>query len=79
MRYRYLPEVVSDGVSGILIEDENYEDLKNALIKLIENKDNRENMGKNGRRIYEEKFTAEIMANKFIDYYKNILNKYKFG
>lgn len=62
-----------DGVSGILIEDENYEDLKNALIKLIENKDNRENMGKNGRRIYEEKFTAEIMANKFIDYYKNIL------
>ena len=50
-----------DGVSGILIEDENYEDLKNALIKLIENKDNRENMGKNGRRIYEEKFTvAEI-------------------
>ena len=73
MRYRYLPEVVSDGVSGILIEDENYEDLKNALIKLIENKDNRENMGKNGRRIFEEKFTAEIMANKFIDYYKNIL------
>ena len=44
-----------------MIEDENYEDLKNALIKLIENKDNRENMGKNGRRIYEEKFTvAEI-------------------
>ena len=56
-----------------MIEDENYEDLKNALIKLIENKDNRENMGKNGRRIYEEKFTAEIMANNFIDYYKNIL------
>ena len=56
-----------------MIEDENYEDLKNALIKLIENKDNRENMGKNGRRIYEEKFTAEIMDNKFIDYYKNIL------
>ena len=48
-----------------MIEDENYEDLKNALIKLIENKDNRENMGKNGRRIYEEKFTAEIMANQF--------------
>lgn len=68
-----IPEVVSDGVSGILIEDENSEDLKNALIKLIENKDIRESMGKNGRRIYEEKFTAEIMANKFIDCYKNIL------
>ncbi len=68
-----IPEAVSDGVSGILIEDENSEDLKNALIKLIENKDIRESMGKNGRRIYEEKFTAEIMANKFIDYYKNIL------
>lgn len=69
-----IPEVVEDGVSGILIENENSEDLKNALIKLIENKDIRENMGKNGRRIYEEKFTAEIMANKFIDYYKNILS-----
>lgn len=69
-----IPEVVEDGVSGILIENENSEDLKNALIKLIENKDIRESMGKNGRRIYEEKFTAEIMANKFIDYYKNILS-----
>ena len=68
-----IPEVVADGVSGILIENENSEDLKNGLIKLIENKDIRESMGKNGRRIYEEKFTAEIMANKFIDYYKNIL------
>lgn len=69
-----IPEVVENGVSGILIENENSEDLKNSLIKLIENKDIRENMGKNGRRIYEEKFTAEIMANKFIDYYKNILS-----
>lgn len=69
-----IPEVAEDGVSGILIENENSEDLKNALIKLIENKDIRESMGKNGRRIYEEKFTAEIMANKFIDYYKNILS-----
>lgn len=39
----------------------------------LENKDIRESMGKNGKRIYEEKFTAEIMPNKFIDYYKNIL------
>lgn len=69
-----IPEVVEDGVSGILIENENSEDLKNALIKLIENKNIRESIGKNGRRIYEEKFTAEIMANKFIDYYKNILS-----
>lgn len=69
-----IPEVVENGVSGILIENENSEDLKNALIKLIENKDIRESMGKNGRRVYEEKFTAEIMANKFIDYYKNILS-----
>ena len=69
-----MPEVVENGVSGILIENENSEDCKKALIKLIENKDIRESMGKNGRRIYEEKFTAEIMANKFIDYYKNILS-----
>lgn len=39
----------------------------------LENKDIRESMGKNGRRIYEEKFIAKIMADKFIDYYKNIL------
>lgn len=39
----------------------------------LENKDIMESMGKNGRRIYEEKFTSKIMADKFIDYYKNIL------
>lgn len=68
-----IPEVVENGIGGILIENENIEELKTALEKLIENKDIRENMGKNGRKTYEEKFTAKIMADRFIDYYKNIL------
>ena len=52
----------------------NFEDITVVVQgTMLENKDIRESMGKNGRRIYEEKFTAEIMANKFIDYYKNIL------
>ena len=52
----------------------NFEDITVVVQgTMLENKDIRKSMGKNGRRIYEEKFTAEIMADKFIDYYKNIL------
>lgn len=52
----------------------NFEDITVVVQgTMLENKDIMESMRKNGRRIYEEKFTAEIMANKFIDYYKNIL------
>ena len=52
----------------------NFEDITVVVQgSTLENKDIRESMEKNGRRIYEEKFTAKIMADKFIDYYKNIL------
>ncbi|MCL2567056.1 MAG: glycosyltransferase [Alphaproteobacteria bacterium] len=68
-----IPEVVENGITGILFEPENTESLKAAIIKLIENPELRKQMGKAGRKRYEEKFTAEIMANNLLEYYNSII------
>jgi glycosyltransferase involved in cell wall biosynthesis len=51
-----LPEVVEDGVCGFLYEKENHEALSDAIQKLIYDPELRQRMGRNGRRISEEKF-----------------------
>jgi glycosyltransferase involved in cell wall biosynthesis len=64
-----IPEVVEDGVSGILIEPHNVEQLVNALSELIENKEKRLSMGKEGQRICQEKFDYKIMAKRTEEIY----------
>ena len=68
-----MPEVIENGVSGFLIENENHNDLKVALSKLIEDENLRKTMGANGRKLFESKFTSEIMAYNFINYYRSII------
>jgi len=57
-----MPEVVSDGVNGILAEPGDPASLADALKKLIGSRELRETMGAAGRRLYLERFTARQMA-----------------
>ena len=72
-----IPEVIEDNVTGLLFEKDNTDSLKNAIIKLIENKDLREKMGIAGRKIYEKLFTAKLMAENYLNYYEKVLNNKK--
>ncbi len=51
-----VPEIVEDGVSGILVPPGDPDKLAKAIIELLENEKKREQMGQIGRRIVEEKF-----------------------
>ena len=44
-----IPEFVRDGIDGYLVENENSEDLLSAIQRLLEDKDNLVQMGKNAR------------------------------
>lgn len=51
-----LPEVVEEGVTGLLAEKDNVEQFATALLKLVQNQTLRENMGQAGRQMVIEKY-----------------------
>ena len=67
-----IPEVVLDGVTGILVEPENIEELKSAIKKLIENPLLRKNMGKAGRKFVLKHYNIEENVLLFKNLYYKI-------
>jgi len=63
-----IPEIVEDGVSGILVHPNDENTLSEALIKLIGDHDLREKLGENARKKIEERFDI----NRNIIHYVNI-------
>jgi glycosyltransferase involved in cell wall biosynthesis len=69
-----IPEVVVDGVTGILVEKQNPQQLSEAIIKLIENPKLRESMGKAGRERFEKNYTMDINVENMIRVFHETLD-----
>ena len=70
-----LPELVEDGKTGLLFEPGNSRDLASKIKWMLENKDTCIEMGKNARKVYEEKYTAEKNFKMLMDIYSSVLKK----
>lgn len=68
-----IPEVVSDGVNGLLVPPKDPEAFAEALIKMIENRELRERFGKAGRDIVEGRFSIDRLLEGTLDFYKDLL------
>ncbi len=74
-----IPEVVADNDSGILIEPGNANQLRAALLRLIENADLRRDMGLHGQeRVYRE-LNHLAMADRYADYYSKAIQSFASG
>jgi colanic acid/amylovoran biosynthesis glycosyltransferase len=62
-----IPEIVEDGVSGMLVPPNDEKALTDALIKLIQDSDLRKRLGENARKRVEEKFDVNKNINRYID------------
>jgi phosphatidyl-myo-inositol dimannoside synthase len=62
-----IPEAVIDGETGILVPEESYVDLANALTLLYEKPDMRKSMGSAARDRAREQFSPKAIANRFRD------------
>lgn len=67
-----IPEEVEDGKSGILVPPKDSAALADAIIKLLSDKNAAITMGKVGRKIFEEKFSKEVMLNKLESLYDEL-------
>lgn len=70
-----IPEVVEDGVNGLLITNEDAGDLERKLDHLISDDALREKMGSASRRIIEEKFSSKVWGDAFLQLVRDITRK----
>jgi len=75
-----LPEIVKDRFNGLLVSPGNSEEIKQAVLKLYNNKEMTLKMGVNARKILEEKYNSEIYFEKLNNIYNHVFEKYSdFG
>ncbi|HET6559121.1 MAG TPA: glycosyltransferase family 4 protein [Prolixibacteraceae bacterium] len=70
-----IPDIVEDGVTGILMMKNNAKALADQLEMLIQNSELRQQMGRCGRQKYEKQFTLPEFENRLTDILSNILKK----
>lgn len=67
-----IPELVSDGISGILVPQKNEISIADAILKLCKDRDLRHRMGENGRKIINKKYNIALESRKLINIYNNV-------
>lgn len=68
-----LPEVVEDGVTGILVPPGNAEALADALIRLLRDPDLRARMGRAGRERVRAEFTVDRVVTQMLAVYESVI------
>ena len=71
-----IPLAVKDGKNGLFIKSKSSKDIAEKVNYLLKNDKLRFNMGKRARKIAEEKFDWDIIAEKFINIYQKFSNPF---
>lgn len=70
-----LPEIIEDGITGLLIEPGNHEAIACAVVRMAENKEEAEKMAVRGREKILKGYTFQRMIDDTSGVYQNILKK----
>ena len=65
-------KIVENEKCGLLVDYGNVNDIKNALLKLINDPRLCEKLGNNGRKAYENKYSWKIMEKRLLNEYNQI-------
>lgn len=74
-----MPESVHDGVNGYLIPPQDADAIAEAVVKLLADPELRARMGRDGRRIVEDRFCPERMVEGVLSVYEKVLNSSGHG
>jgi glycosyltransferase involved in cell wall biosynthesis len=68
-----MPEVIDEGVTGLLAEPGDAKTLRAALSELLANRHKRESLGKAGRERFLQHYTREALAERTLAFYRPVL------
>lgn len=68
-----VPEIVKDGITGLLVQPDNPDTLAKAIITLLRDKNRARKMGVEGRKFAEQYFTVDNMVRGMHDLYMSLL------
>ena len=69
-----IPNIIDEGITGLIIEKRNTEQLAEKLELLLSNKNRRLKMGRAGKEKYEREFTLERFEQRFVEVLKDKLH-----
>jgi glycosyltransferase involved in cell wall biosynthesis len=69
-------EIVQNKITGFVITNKSKNELESNILRLLKDKDLRENMGQLGKQRIIESFNIEAMTNSFIELYKETINEH---
>ena len=70
-----IPEIISDGETGVLVEPKNVKSLADGLERVLLGKVDAREMGSRAREMVKEKFSAERMVEAYEKLYEELINK----
>jgi glycosyltransferase involved in cell wall biosynthesis len=70
-----LPEIVDDGVTGLLYEPGNADELADRIRALWQNPDLCKKLGEAGRQKLKEKYNAEKLLDQIIGVYERVISE----
>ncbi len=68
-------DVIHDGVNGLLVEPEDPEVLAQAIKRLLDDPEFARRLGREARSTVEEKYSLQLVAERYIKLYRELLNE----
>lgn len=70
-----IPEIIKDGHTGLLFDEENIEQLTDCIKSLIEDKHLYNKLQTQGRRDVEDNYSIEVICDRLTDVYRKVISK----
>jgi glycosyltransferase involved in cell wall biosynthesis len=67
-----IPEVVIDGKNGFTVPVKNPKAIANAIVRLLEDEELRERIGRTARQTILDRFSWNMVANRALEYYRTL-------
>ena len=70
-----IPELIDHGVNGLLVAPMSGAEIKDAILKLLQNPNLRQKMGEIARQKFEAHFSLSQMVKNYLEVYDRALKK----
>ena len=67
-------DIIDNGINGVLVEAGNSDALAEAILRLLENSEQRQRLGESAREKIKERFSIDKMVSKTEQVYSKFLN-----